>query len=87
MIAVASVGPPEDLPRYKKTPMTGGLFKFMVVGGGLEPSARGFSVRSLPTELPDRICGNGFRFDASIYSNGYGPPTQELFYLSLSLRQ
>lgn len=43
MIAVASVGPPEDLPRYKKTPMTGGLFKFMVVGGGLEPSARGFS--------------------------------------------
>ena len=43
MIAVASVGPPGDLPRYKKTPMTGGLFKFMVVGGGLEPSARGFS--------------------------------------------
>ena len=58
----------------------------------MEPSARGFSVRSLGTRdfqsaaLPElrMIRGNGFRFDASIYSSGYSSQTQELFYLSLS---
>lgn len=50
----------------------------------MNPRHADFQSAALPTELPDRIRGNGFRFDASIYSSGYAAQTQELFYLRLS---
>ena len=69
-------------PVMQKGQKPDGFWPFisMVVGGGLEP----FQSAALPTELPDRIRGNGFRFDASIYSSGYAAQMQELFCLSLS---
>ena len=51
------------------------------------PRHADFQSAALPTELPDRIRGNGFRFDASIYSSGYSSQTQELFYLCRVLSQ
>ena len=64
--------------------MASGLSSRWWSEGDSNPRHADFQSAALPTELPDRIRGNGFRFDASIYSSGYSSQTQELFYLRLS---
>ncbi len=68
-------------PVMQKGQKPDGFWPFisMVVGGDSNPRHADFQSAALPTELPDRIRGNGFRFDASIYFSGYVSRTQELF--------
>lgn len=62
--------------------MASGLSSRWWSEGDSNPRHADFQSAALPTELPDRIRGNGFRFDASIYSSGYAAQMQELFCLS-----